>query len=324
MRRPLPYVVIAALALDACVIGSVGLAGHPCPCLSGYRCDETTNECVPADGGMGSDGPTDSGTERSHDTGEKPDSRNLDSAADDGLPPDAGGDWCSRQEAGFRLCSDFDLPDAGVDQGFDLGFLYTGSGGGFAFDNGTFVSPPRSAQGSPMSFGPGGNAGVQLNGSLWLYEPTPATVTCSLAWLPISIPTTAGVYSHVLFLSFYASGDAGTSLRDIGINIMNGDELQFLDAIRANPSLSTTASFGPFVPSSPPKWTQVKLTLTAGSSGTTTYSASVGGLTAKGTLGVSLEAMTHATLGVGPAFYGGGTLAFTPPWIFDYDNVICY
>jgi hypothetical protein len=319
-------VVLGSAALGACVLGSIGLTGHPCPCVSGWTCDTSTRVCIPVDdggtkdGGFSPDAAMDSVADRISEASGG-DSRAPDSSIDG--PAHDAGNWCARRDAGYLLCSDFDLPEGGIDQGFNLGFEYNGSGGSFGFDMGNYVSPPRSAQGAPQAFGPGGTAGVQLSGDLWLTESTPASVTCTVEWLPISIPSTMGVYSHILFLTVYADDDASSELRGIGLNILGTNELQFLDDVGDGTTETTSQNFGPYVPTNPPQWTSVGITLTTGG-GITSYSAFVGSSSVMGTLMEPLPSTSHVTLGVGPAYYSGQTTAYTPQWIFDYDNVLCY
>ncbi len=141
--------------------------------------------------------------------------------------------------------------------------------------------------------------------------------------MPISLPTTAGVYSHILFLTVYADDDASSVLRGIGLNVLGDGTLQFLDDISANTAENTMNNFGMF--SAPPQtWTHVVLSLTTNSAGTTSYQAAVGSVTGMGSLMLPLQAMSRVTLGVGPAYYAGSTTSYTPSWIFDYDNVVCY
>jgi hypothetical protein len=246
--------------------------------------------------------------------------------SDGGGPTDAeagtdAGRFCASQAPGYLLCSDFDLPDGGVDQGFDLPYAYNGGAGNFGFDTTNFVSPPRSAQGIPNGFPAGGTAGIQLSGDLWSLESTPASVTCSVQWMPISQPTTAGVYSHILFLSVYADEDASSILRGIGLNLLGDGTLQFLDDVNVDPSHNTTNDFGAFN-GSPAAFTSVQLSL-ASSGTTTTYAVTVGSVSAQGTLTIPLPATSHVTLGVGPAYFAGATTAYTSSWIFDYDNIVC-
>ena len=68
----------------------------------------------------------------------------------------------------------------------------------------------------------------------------------------------------------------------------------------------------------------VSLSFTSGG-GATSYKVDVGGVPAAGnTLNVPLSATSHATVEVGPTYFGGTNAMPSPGWTFDYDNIICY
>jgi hypothetical protein len=301
--------LVAALVLLAPVVGACELV-FPIDAYEGAGAADAS----PTDGSAGEVG-SDVGGDVGRETGP------------DAFAPDTGsdaGDWCANQQPGYLLCSDFDLLDGGVTQGFDPDLAYVGDGGAFVFDTTYFASPPRSARGVAAGFPEGGTAGVQLNGDLWGLEATPASVTCSLEWWPIvsQVPG-GGTYSHILFLTFYSDADGSTPLRGIGLSVLGDGTIQFLDNMDSDPDADTTNNLGTLAEDAG-AFTHVEISLTNGG-GQTSYAVVVGSVTGAGALTVPLPATSRATILVGPAYYGAldATNPTAPSWSFDYDNVVC-
>jgi hypothetical protein len=105
MSRRAPSWIVAVLfaggvLFPGCVLGDVELEGRPCPCATGWTCDEAENVCVRSDGrdggtrdgGTRDAGPRDGGPDSDiEDAGTARDG-GPDGSAEDGGPEDAGTD----------------------------------------------------------------------------------------------------------------------------------------------------------------------------------------------------------------------------------------
>ena len=260
------------------------------------------------------------------------DSTTMDVAAfdggDSGAPPNT--DWCATQNAGYRLCSDFDLPDATIGQGFNLGVspVPYGEGGSFTFDPSVHTSSPNSGLGVANPFPPGETSGDRLEATLWSLGPTPPSVQCALDWYPRQFSTVAGDYAHVASLTVYT--DAQGTVSDVNLSVqMHADgSLVLLEDYTTSAALDATHPIPITVATG--QWYAVSMTFTT-SGGTTSYAIAVDSVQSAGTVGHAsgtlsqpFPASTNVAIAVGPAYYAGGTTAPSPGWIFNYDNVICY
>jgi hypothetical protein len=257
----------------------------------------------------GSDSPTEGGTD-------------VVTADRDAGPP-VGQDWCASQDAGYRLCSDFDLDAEPVTQGFDLGAVPVpfGEGGSFELDPKNFVSPPRGALGIANPFPAGGTSGDRLEGTLWPLGPTPAAVACSVEWNPREVSTVSGDYAHVFSITAYSDAAEADQVVNLSIQMHADGSVIFLEdypdeSMDANHPLVSSVAID--------KWHAVELALGTSGAGTT-YKVTFGGVEkSAGTLVVPLPSTSHVIFSVGPAYFAGSTSTSSPGWTFDYDNVVCF
>jgi hypothetical protein len=260
--------------------------------------------------GNGSDGST-------ADTGSL-DVQNVDVAQDVAAPDvtvDAG-DWCASQEAGYRLCADFD-DSLTAAQGFDLE-AKQGVGGQFSLNTATFVSAPESALGVANPFDAGQTSGDRLEKSLWLLGPTPSTFECTLQWNPAALSTTPNDYAHVLELALWSDAAGTQSIVTYSLNMQVNGQLVMLEYYASMTSASATHLVTTSVA---PKWTNVVISISATAQ---TYSVTVGNMNAAGNLSKPIPSTSHGVVEIGPAYFGGDTDASSPGWTFGYDNVLCY
>jgi len=91
--------IIVVLGMAACVVPEVNLEGRPCPCTSGWVCDEATNTCVQTDvmDASVADVPAE-------DTS-RVDSTSMDSSVMDTSRPDAGDVGMDTGDSGLDACS---------------------------------------------------------------------------------------------------------------------------------------------------------------------------------------------------------------------------
>lgn len=109
-----PLLFAASLLFAGCVLGDVALDGRPCPCASGWVCDEGENVCVrdARDAGGRDGGTRDAGPDATFDAGTDADAMVGD--AGDDASGDGGGDG----DGGGGVDADV---DGGVDAGTDAG-----------------------------------------------------------------------------------------------------------------------------------------------------------------------------------------------------------
>jgi hypothetical protein len=264
-----------------------------------------------------------------HDAGALPDARSGEDGApsSDSAPVDASSgettptaDWCAAQDAGYRLCSDFDRPGDGVTQGFDLGLIQVpnSAGGSFQIDPSAFVSPPNGVLGRANPFPAGGVSGTRLVGTLWALGPTPQAVLCTVAWNPQALSTTANDYAHVIEIVLYSSALEDTFVATFSVNMQGDGSLILLEYYPLQPSKNATHTIPVSVV--PHAWIPVRLSIGNGN----TFDIAVGDGHTSGALAVPLPSTSHGTLEVGPAYFAGSTTASSPGWLFGFDNAICY
>jgi hypothetical protein len=251
----------------------------------------------------------------------------ADAGADTGMKTDAGRDgsvdWCASQDAGYRVCSDFDLPAGSVTQGFDIGLVTVpgGSGGNFTLDTSVFVSPPHGALGVALGYPAHGTGGINITATLWSEGTTPRSVQCSAAWNPHLLSTITNDYAHVIDMVVFSDKTESKQLVYLGIN-MNGDgTIVVLEYYPQNPLISVSHDI-PFTVTTD-KWLPVVLSFSPGV-GVTQYHGSVGGTPISGSLVMPLPATSYAIFEIGPTYYGGTNVDASVGWKFDYDNVVCY
>jgi hypothetical protein len=246
----------------------------------------------------------------------------LDATGD--APADAAPGWCAAQDASYRLCSDFDLPDGPVTQGFDLGVVPVpyGEGGTFQLDPKSFVSPPHGGLGVANPFPAQQTSGVRLEGTLWALGPSPSTVQCTLQWNPHKVSTVSGDYAHVAALGVYSDAQQNDQEANFSVQMHADGSLIFLEIHTTDTPMDVPHAIP--IQVSLDAWYAVEMSFTT-SAGVTTYSVSVGGVPAAGnTLVLPLPTPSHGAVAVGPAYYAGATTEPSPGWTFGYDNVICF
>jgi len=99
VRSRISRFVLVVLGVSACVVPEVNLEGRPCPCTSGWVCDEDTNTCVREDAMDGSV-PDGGGGDTSG-----MDSSGMDSSPTDTSRPDAGDVGTDASDSGLDACS---------------------------------------------------------------------------------------------------------------------------------------------------------------------------------------------------------------------------
>jgi len=326
----------SAAASKVCVIALLWIVTGGCQLLSGVdqlevkgsdagpvvdaraEADVVAHMDTGVDGGRGRDAGTDAGGDTGTDAG-------ADVRVDTGLKSDAGTDagvdWCASQDAGYRVCSDFDLTTGSVTQGFDIGLVPVagGAGGNFTLDTSVFVSPPNAALGVANPYPKDGTSGINLDATLWPTGSTPTTVHCSAVWNPRKLSTITNDYAHVIDMVLFDDKTESKQIVYLGIN-MNGDGT--IEVLEYYPTGGAGNHVIPYtVPTD--EWLPIDLSFTT-SSGVTSFRASVDGTAVSGPLLLPFPATSYAILEIGPAYYAGSNVAPSPGWTFDYDNVICY
>jgi hypothetical protein len=305
--------VAAAVACNA--LTGVG-ALEEAPCVA--DCGSATNPEIDA----GAVDASVADTTRRTDAGADTNPSDTGTGPDRYVPP--GDDWCASQDAGFRLCSDFDLPDAAVTQGFDLGVVPVpfGAGGSFQLNSMVSVSPPFSALGIGNPFDAGTTSGDRLEGTLSPLGATPTTIRCAVEWMPVHVSTVAGDYAHIFSITVFTDAAEANQVANFSVQMHGDGSLIFLEDYPPSIAMEVPHTIPAQVGTG--TWYAVQIVL-ATSSGTAAYAASVGGVqTGAGMLAVPLPATSHLTLSVGPAYFAGATTTASPGWTFGYDNVICY
>lgn len=239
-----------------------------------------------------------------------------------GSDTNSTGDWCAAQDAGYRLCDDFDGP-GGVTQGFDIGLVpVPGSvGGSFTLDSTSFVSSPHSALGTANPFGPGQVSGDRIVGTLWSLGPTPSKLNCSLMWRPVALSTTPNDFAHVLAVNLCSDAGCNSSVAGFSINMQADGTLILFEYYNNQPSLNATFPIGLTVKRG--KWYPVSFSL-ASSGSSSTFRVKMGGVGPGGPTAAPLPATSSATFEFGPSYFAGTTTAPSPGWTFGYDNIVCY
>jgi hypothetical protein len=313
-----------SVALVTIVVASLAGSGAACDALTGIG-SLTESTCAPDCGGTGE--PFDAGDAKmeadaaSSDVDAARDAP-FDAASD--TSGDGSRDWCAMQDASYRLCSDFDLPDASVLQGFDLGLVPVpyGEGGSFELDPDSSVSPPQSGLGIANPFPSGETSGDRLEGTLWPFGPTPATVECTLQWNPHQISKTTNDYAHVAAISVYSDALGMDEAVNLSVQLHGDGTLIFLESYNSAtmPDVPHPIALDVDLDT----WYEVQMTFTT-SKGVTSYVVRVNNAAASGsTLTQAIPLKSSMVLAVGPAYYAGNTDGPSPGWIFGYDNVICY
>ncbi|MCB9621664.1 MAG: hypothetical protein H6721_30995 [Sandaracinus sp.] len=222
-----------------CFVGSVDLEGRPCPCASGWRCDEARNVCVrgESDGGT-RDGGRDAGVDARPVDASRVDASDAsdassDSSVDGSTEPDAAVD--AGTDAGVDAGIDGGI-DAGIDAGPPPGLLFAEDfeGGGFVrwdyrdemMANLTVITNAASAHGGSRYLrartdmaGGRGALGVALprtftSGELWIrvYIRVPAASTFTIGASITAVGTGVAPAYHSMslqlsgaFVSMYSS-----------------------------------------------------------------------------------------------------------------------
>jgi hypothetical protein len=183
----------------------------------------------------------------------------------------------------------------------------------------TYVSPAESALGIANPFSAGQTSGDRLQKSLWPLGSTPKAISCALQWDPVALSTTTNDYAHILEIALWSDTAATQSIVTYSVNMQGNGQLVMLEYYASQPLANATHNVTSSVVVN--KWTPVMLSVSAS---TQMYSVTVGTLSASGVLSKPLPTTSHATLEIGPAYFGGNTTASSPGWTFGYDNVICY
>ncbi len=231
--------------------------------------------------------------------------------------PDGAATWCATQDAGYRLCADYDESN-NVTQSFDSEGQ-VGVGGTLSISTSTFVSASQSAFGIANPFGPGQTSGDREIKALWALGATPGSISCTLQWDPVALSTTQNDYAHVISIGLYADSAGTQALVSYNVNMLATGQLVLLEYYPNQGSANATHVISSSIAVN--TWRAVTLTFSATAQ---TYSASYGTSGTSGVLAKPVPSTSFASAEIGPAYFGGSTTTASPGWAFGYDNVICY
>jgi hypothetical protein len=220
--------------------------------------------------------------------------------------------WCQTWDSKL-LCDDFDEGSSVSQEG--VPFLSTvGNGGSFAL-SGNSYTPPNSVLGTTNPSNDDAGGGVLLSGGL-TPQPAPPQLTCQVQLQPLALSATPGDSASVFMLSFTDSGGLSTGT------------LSLVTDVAGNASFTETypnADGGSLVLSHPlgvtltnGDWSLFVLTRNTGGA-STSFTASLGGSAASGTLEVPLPPVVTIALSMGPVDPGGPSTG----WSFLYDDLVC-
>ncbi len=236
----------------------------------------------------------------------------ADADADASFADAPSGPFCAAQEAGYRVCADFD-ESSNVVQSFDLASQY-GVGGQFSVTTTTFTSPPQSALGVAFAYDAGQFGGDYLVKSVWPLGTTPS-ITCDFDWQPVAVSTVANDYAHLMEVALWSDDAATQGIVTYSLNLQGDGSvvlLEFGNTTNASHTVTSTITLG--------TWVHVQIAIDVGSQ---LYSATIGSANASGVLSTAIPTPSHGTIEVGPVYFGGATTSPSPGWTFVYDNVIC-